>query len=218
MITLLLPTLVHGADVELTKLATDSGAAATTYIKFVGRLSSEAPVGHQFIKTQNIFNAYGIPFALRFTFTHLKDEKADNQWAVSIKGCDESIVKRIDANGLPIDEKTPMTIMFDSEGFISLFDCGHDTEGRNPPQLYVEWPAICSPKYYPPLLITWALGQNESKTFVSEYEYDTNQLRVMNGPSLITYSQQNGKSCSNSYRQWFDEQEYREGIQNRRTE
>jgi hypothetical protein len=193
MITLLLPTLTCGADAELAELATNSGAAATTYIKIVGGLSSQAPVGHQFMKTQNIFNAYGIPFALLFTFTHLKDEKADNQWAVSIKGCDESIVKRIDANGLPIDEKTPMTIMFDSEGFISLFDCGHDTEGRNPPQLYVEWPAECSTEDFPPLTITLDFGQKEPTTFVSEYLYDTNQLKVWEYYSGITYSAQNGK-------------------------
>lgn len=172
----------------------------TTEIEFSGNLSSgtATDVGQTFQKTQRIFDSMGTPHDVIFKFTRLAaGPNADNQiqyeTEITVNG---GIVKRNNAAGDPIDDTgNKMIVTFNQNGQFNLCDYGQAaTEADVPPKLYFEWadPDINSS----PLTVDFKLGRGLGLTAPNwagaPDQNVESSLTAYDGPSLITYSQQDG--------------------------
>lgn len=170
---------------------------ATTEVEFSGNLSSGSglAVGEAFTKTQRIYDSMGTPHNLVFKFTRLANgPNQDNQIQYSTEiNVDGGIVKRAGGGGVAIDNTNPMIMTFNQQGKLNLMDYGQPTESAQSPHLSVEWNGGNGAA---PLQINLKLGKGLGRTSsgggVTPDPTAEGNLTAFDGPSSITYGQQDG--------------------------
>jgi flagellar hook protein FlgE len=171
----------------------------TTEVEFSGNLSSgiATDVGQTFSKTQRVFDSMGTPHDVKFEFKRLpagpnSDNQIQYEVEVTVVG---GIVKRNNASGAEIGGAgQKMIVTFNEQGQLNLFDYNQPTESDVAPNLYVEWTDATINAA--PLDITFKLGKGKGLTPTTwggtPDTAATGNLSSFDGPSLITYSQQDG--------------------------
>lgn len=169
----------------------------TTEVELSGNISSGVAIGNSdFKRTQQVYDSLGTAHSLILKFTRIAGTNPDNtiQYSVDIT-IDGGTVKRNDTAGSLMDTTgAPMIVSFNNKGEINLFDLGQPTESDMPPKLHIDWTdtSITSSSMDITLKLGRGKGKSASTWTGTPDPQAQGKLTALSGPSLITYSQQDG--------------------------